>query len=166
MYELKNGKPVSLSPEEEKAVSESVFHKVDKNYHYLAFDRQLYGFCTIDGYVTINNPSLKEETEDIFKGLLARREVCSLFKRNINLTLYPLIERNLPDYKIDLENIDKHFEDILELNDEKYETKYLFVDFGHGASNLDKKLILTKLNWLLENSKGLKKIYIEDNLSR
>ena len=33
----------------------------------------------------------------------------------------------------------KHFADILKLNDEVYKTKYMYVDLGHGAKNMDIK---------------------------
>ena len=160
MYKLKEGAVVALSDDASKAVFDSMYDKSNKDYHYLAFDRQLSGFCPIDCFVRNQDASVREEEEKIFDMLLAKREVCSLYPR-LNLTLYPLTKREGPDYEIDLGNIDKHFKDILELNDKVYKTEYLVADFGHGASNFDQDLILKKLNELLKKSKLLKEVYIE-----
>lgn len=92
--------------------------------------------------------------------LIKKREACSFYPR-LKLTLYPLTKLCGSDYEIDLEYIDKHFEYILELNDNHYKTKFLFVNFGHGASNFNQKLVLEHLDTLLKRSKMLKDIYIE-----
>ena len=160
MYELTKDGVLYLSDEEAKAVFDRVYHKADKNYHYLAFDTQFGGYTPLNVFVTNNNPSIMEHEEAIFKSLLAKKEVCSLYPK-LNLTLYPLTKLTDSGYEIDMNGIDKHFADILELNDNTYKTKYLFVNFGQGASNFDQELVLMKLRQLLEKSKLLKKIYIE-----
>ncbi len=160
MYELTKDSVIDLRDEERKAIFEHVYDKPDKNYHYLAFDRQFGGYSPLNVYVTNHDASIMRNEKDIFEKLLAKREVCSLYPK-LNLTLYPLTKLDGSEYEIDLENIDKHFEDILELNDKVYKTKYLFVNFGHGASNFNQELIFEKLRGLLEKSKMLKGIYIE-----
>ena len=160
MYKLTKDDVIELNDVEGKAIFDSVYNKPDKNYHYLAFDRQLGGYNPLNVYVTNRDNSVMKDEKDIFESLLVKREICSLYPR-LNLSLYPLTKLNGSEYEIDLDNIDKHFQDILELNDKVYKTKYLFVYFGHGASNFNKDLVLTKLRELLEKSKVLENIYIE-----
>ena len=160
MYELTKDNIITLNEEEDKAVFEEVYNKPANDYHYLAFDRQLGGYCPLNVYVTSHDASIMKDEKAIFEKLLTKREVCSLYPR-LRLTLYPLTKLDGPEYEIDLENIDKHFADILELNDKVYKTKYLFVNFGHGASNFNKELIVAKLRELLDKSKLLEKIYLE-----
>lgn len=160
MYELTKSGVVALNEAEHNSVFSDVYDKGDKNYHYLAFDRQFGGYCPLNVYVSKHEPSLLKREKAVFTMLLAKREACSFYPK-LNLTLYPLTKLEGPDYEIDLANVDKHFADILELNDKVYKTKYLFVNFGHGASNFDQDLILGKLGELLKKSKVLEKIYIE-----
>ena len=160
MYELTKNGVAALNESESKTVDHHVYEEDDKNYHYLAFDRQFGGFSPLNCYVNKHEPSLLKKEKAVFTTLLAKREACSFYP-TLNLTLYPLTKLEGADYEIDLANVNKHFADILELNDKVYKTKYLFVNFGHGASNFDQGLILGKLGELLKKSKVLEKIYIE-----
>ena len=160
MYRLTDNDVVYLDDSEFKKIHDAVYVRNDSNYHYLAFDRQLGGYSPLNVYVTNADASIMNDEEDIIKSLLARREICSLYPR-LKLSLYPLTRLEGSEYDLDLENIDKHFADILKLNDEVYKTKYMFVNFGHGASNYNKELLLKHLRELKKKSKILEEIYIE-----
>ena len=127
--------------------------------HYLAFDRQLFGFSPL-GSLLNNNVKIQRKENEIIEQLIEKQEVCSLLP-HFNVSLYPIKKLSDIEYTIDLKNIDKHFKDILYLNDKVYKTKYMFVDYGHGAENMDKSLIEKYLNELLQKSKFLESIYIE-----
>lgn len=160
MYRLTKYGCVSLDETEAKKLHNLIFDKADKNYHYLAFDRQFGGYSPLNVFIMENQPEMLKEEQNVFETLLAKKEVCSLYPK-LNLTLYPLIKLEGTNYELDLENIDKHFGDILELNDRVYKTKYLFVDFGHGADNFNQELILDKLRELFNKSNILEDIFIE-----
>ncbi len=160
MYKLTKYELIHLSNDERDRIFDRVYNKKDNNYHYLAFERQLGGYSPIHTFISNRDESIMRNEKDIFETLLAKREVCSLYPR-LNLTLYPVTKIENSEYEIDLENIDKHFADILELNDEKYKTKFLFVNFGQGATNFNQKLIIKKLRELYKKSKILQAIYIE-----
>lgn len=160
MYRLTNDDLVVLSEEESRKLFEIVHSKESKDFHYLAFDRQLSGYSPLNVYIHSNNKEVLNDERDIINSLLKRKEVCSLYPK-LNLSLYPMTKLNGCDYEIDLDNIDKHFADILKLNDDVYKTKYMWVDFGHGANNFDQELVLKHLRNLLQKSKILEDIYIE-----
>ncbi len=136
----------------------------NKDLHYLAFDRQLSGFSPL-GYFFYENEDIRSNEKEIIDALIAKKEVCSLYPKAV-LTLYPIekVEEG-NGYNIVLENIEKHFADILYLNDEVYKTKYMFVDFGHGANNLQNtdnyNLVLESLRKLKQKSKILQEIFID-----
>lgn len=146
-----------LTDQQEKELFDLIYNQHSPRVHYLAFDRQLFGYsplgCYLMDYVDIMN-----NNDRVFADLQARAEVCSFYPR-LPLSLYPVrLERN--DYYIDLANIDRHFADILELNDKVYKTDTLAVDFGHGPANMDIELVLSRLRKLLEQSALLKQAYI------
>ncbi len=148
-----------LNKKETARITDLVYEKHDENFHYLAFDRQLTGYSYLGTFV-MKNADLVNSEDQIMKSLLERKEVCSLYPKE-KLTLYPITPTGLyGKYELILDNINKHFEDILKLNDEVYKTKYLFVDFGHGAENFDEGLIVQKLKDLLVKSNILETIYI------
>ena len=149
-----------LSQKETDRINDLVYEKHDKDFHYLAFDRQLTGFSSLGSFVMKNEELVKNEGL-IMKSLFEKKEVCSLYPKE-KLTLYPtqIADDLYGRYELVLDNIDKYFEDILKLNDEVYKTKYLFVDFGHGAENFDEELIVQKLKDLLVKSNILETIYI------
>ena len=80
----------------------------------------------------------------------------------LKLTLYPLSKINDSSYSIDLDGIDKHFADILELNDKVYKSKFLLVNFGHLPDNFNQELLVTKIIELLEKSLILEEVYFEE----
>ena len=140
-----------LNKKETDKIYDLVYENHDKNFHYLAFDRQLTGYSYLGTFV-MKNADLVNNEDQIMKSLLERKEVCSL---------YPITTTGLyGEYELILDNIDKHFEDILKLNDEVYKTKYLFVDFGHGAENYDEELLINKIKELLKKSKLLEAAYL------
>ena len=149
----------TLNEEDSKRIFDEVYKDHNKNYHYLAFDRQLTGFSPLGTFVKDNELIVKNESK-IMELLLDNRQVMSLYPLE-NLTLYPIIKINDVEYEIEFYNADKHFRDIASINDELYKTPYLFVDFGHGANNFNEELILNKLRELLSNCKILKEIYLE-----
>lgn len=148
-----------LNKKETARITDLVYEKHDKDFHYLAFDRQLTGYSYLGTFV-MKNADLVNNEDQIMKSLLERKEVCSLYPKE-KLTLYPVTPTGLyGEYELILDNIDKHFEDILKLNDEVYKTKYLFVDFGHGAENYDEELLINKIKELLRKSKLLEAAYL------
>lgn len=149
-----------LSQKETDRINDLVYEKHDKDFHYLAFDRQLTGFSSLGTFV-MNNEELVKNEDLIMKSLFEKKEVCSLYPKE-KLTLYPtqIGDDLYGRYELVLDNIDKHFEDILKLNDNVYKTKYLFVDFGHGAENYDEKLLITKIKELLKKSELLEAVYL------
>lgn len=161
MYDLceltKNGL-IHLSEAEEEAVFNRM--SVDRDYHYLSFNLDI-GFNWAGTYALKCNPSFREDEKNaVIKELIAKREVRSLRDYHINMTIYPITKNEDSEDEIDLENIDKHFDDILKLNDNVYKTKYLIVDCDSGYVHFDQEPVLRKLRELLEKSKILKKIYI------
>ncbi|MBP5574145.1 MAG: hypothetical protein J6X50_00115 [Bacilli bacterium] len=148
---------VLLNEQEQKRI-ENLIGNHDKNFHYLAFDRQLHGFSPLGSFLGDARDILAKEQE-IMDSLIEKQEVCSLYPR-VLLTLYPIRRIDYERYELELNNISKHFTDILELNDQVYKTKYLFVDFGHGAANFDQDLLYEMLRNLLRKSNLLEAIYI------
>ena len=151
------------APESENEIVQNCLSSHSKDLHYLAFDRQLFGFSPLGSWLS-ESKNLIGKSEEIFNELCKKREVCSLYPEE-NLTLYPIIkveEGNF--YNIDLNNIEKNFNDILELNDKHYKTKYMVVDFGHTPNNLNANygLIIESLQSLLKKSKKLEAIYLFD----
>ncbi len=159
MYTLTKNGFTRLSDTEDKRVFTEIYEKNDKNYHYLSFDRQLRGFCPIDCFLGHAKPELLKEERKVIETLLKRKEVCAF--PDIKLSLYPLDEIDGYDYYLDFNNIEKHFKDLLTLNDEIYNTPYLYVYLGHGASNFDGELLKKYLTDLLSKSKKLKIIYTD-----
>ena len=129
----------------------------NKDYHYLAFDRQLGGFSPLGAFL-LDDGDIPER--EVINSIIESQEVCSLYPR-LKLTLYPFTKLDDGEYNIDLTNIDKHFEDILYLNDKVYKTHHLYVDCGHGPQNFDEQLLIEKLFKLLEKSHLLEDIYFE-----
>ena len=137
-----------------------VFKEHSADFHYLAFDRQLSGFSPLGTYI-LDYPVIKAKEDEIMAALVERKEVESLYPE-AKLSLYPVTKIDGPEYSLDLENCEKHFADILELNDAVYKTKYLYVDFGHGAENFDEALLIEKFSELLAKSNVLEAVYIEE----
>ena len=150
----------SLSKEEHDLIYNLVYEDHSDDFHYLAFDRQLSGFSPLGTFVD-NYPDLKKKENEIIAALVERQEVESLYPV-AKLSLYPVTKIDGPQYYLDMDNCEKHFADILELNDSVYKTKYIFVYFGHGAENFDESLLIHQLSELLSKSKMLEAIYIED----
>ena len=119
----------------------------------------MHGFSPLGSFLGDARDILEKEQE-IMDSLIEKQEVCSLYPR-VNLTLFPIRRIDYERYELELNNISKHFTDILKLNDKVYKTKYLFVDFGHGASNFDQDLLFEMLRNLLRKSDFLEAIYIE-----
>lgn len=154
----KNGIEV-MSDDEKQRVFDSVYNEHSDDFHYLAFDRQLSGFSPLGTY-TQNYPALKEKESEIISALVERQEVESLYPV-AKLSLYPVTQVDGAQYSLDMANYEKHFADILKLNDTIYKTKYLLADFGHGADNFDESLVIQQLSELLSKSELLEAIYIE-----
>ena len=133
---------------------------VDKNFHYLAFAYHFGGYDPLNEYVTKINPSVSNDEQPIFETLLKKQEVCTLYPM-LNLTLYPFKNINDGNFEPDLKNIDKHFADILKINDEVYKAEKMYVHFGQGLTNFNQELVFQKLRELLNKSKYLKDIYFE-----
>ena len=148
-----------LNHEEGQRIFDLVYSENSDDFHYLAFDRQLSGFSPLGSYI-LNYPALKEKENEIITALLERQEVESLYPI-AKLSLYPVTQINDTKYYLDMENYKKHFADILELNDNVYKTKHLFVDFGHGAENFDEALVIQQLRELLSKSSILDVVYLE-----
>ena len=146
----KNGE---IKTEDLNNVFNDVFENHNTNYHYLAFDRQIAGFSPLGTFV--KDETIRQNEANIIGELIKRQEVCSLYPK-LNLTLYPIQKITNVDYVVDLKNIKKHFKDILDLNDNVYKTKYMFVDYGHGAQNMDKTLVEKHLRALLKKASFLK----------
>ena len=159
MYKLTENGVIELSDAENKNVSDDIYAKKNKDYHCLAFDKQLSGYTPLNTYIVSNNPDVLKDEEGIITSLLERKEVCSLYPK-LNLSLYPITKLEGDKFEIDLDNIEKHFADILKLNYEVYKTKYLWVSFGQDVKNFDQGLFLKHLRRLLKESKLLKDIYI------
>ena len=149
----------SLSNEEHDRIFKSVYEEPGEDFHYLAFDRQLGGFSPLGVYIH-NYPALGENEKEIIAALVEKQEVESLYPV-AKLSLYPVTKIDGPEYYLDLDNCEKHFADILELNDTVYRTKNLIVDFGHVANNFDEALLIQKLTELLSKSNLLEAVYIQ-----
>ena len=93
--------------------------------------------------------------------MLDRKEVESLYPR-AKISLYPVTKIDGPQYYLDMDNCEKHFADVLQLNDTVYKTKYIYVYFGHGAENFDESFLIQRLSELLPKSNTLEAVYIED----
>lgn len=155
----KNGIEV-LSNEENERIHNLVYKEHSDDFHYLAFDRQLGGFNPLAVFIG-DYPDICKRGDEIMAALLEKQEVESLYPV-AKLSLYPVTKIDGPDYSLDMANYEKHFADILELNDTVYKTKNLIVYFGHGADNFDESLVTQQLKELLSKSKILEAIYIED----
>jgi len=168
MIEITKDNIIKLDEVESSKV-EALVKNWDGNVHYLLFDKQLYGFSPVSCYLGAAPEEKKDyiynniicKNDEIFDSIIERKEVCSLYepKGNITLSLYP-IRFTEKGYEILLEKVDGCFNGILELNDDYYKTSVMFVDFGHGADNMDKDMIINKLRELLNKSKVLKNIYL------
>ena len=148
-----------LSTEESQRIFDLVFNGHCDDFHYLAFDKQLAGFSPLGTYIS-NYPTISEKESEIIAALVERKEVESLYPA-AKLSLYPVTQIDDPKYYLDMVNYEKHFADILKLNDTVYKTKNLFVDFGHGAENFDETLVIQQLRELLSKSTILENIYLE-----
>ena len=162
MYKFDKNGFTKLSKAEDDRVFKEIFDDGDKNYHFLSLDRQLGGFCPIGAYVMHVCPCVLKEEKRIYSSLMARKEVCSLFPK-VRISIYPLTRLDGPEYELDLKNISKHFNDILELNDNYYHTPYLYFYTGHGAKNFDGELFKKYLLDLLAKSKELRAIYTDES---
>ena len=150
----------TLSKEENDRIFKLVYEEHSDDFHYLAFDRQLGGFNPLAAYIG-NYPSINERTDEIIAALVEKQEVESLYPV-AKLSLYPVTQIDGPEYSLDMANYEKHFADILKLNDTVYKTKNLIVYFGHGAVNFDESLVIQQLSGLLSKSSMLEAVYIED----
>ena len=150
-----------LSNEESDRIRKLLCTEHSDDFHYLAFDRQLGGFNPLAAYVG-NYPAICERGDEIMAALVEKQEVESLYPV-AKLSLYPVTKIDGPEYSLDMANYEKHFADILKLNDTVYKTKYIYVYFGHGAENFDESLLIQKLSELLPKSNTLEAIYIEDS---
>lgn len=150
----------TLSVEEYQQIHNLVYTENSGDFHYLAFDRQLSGFSPL-GTFLLNYPDIRDNESEIISELLKRKEVESLYPK-AKISLYPVTQIVESRYSLDMANYEKHFADILELNDTVYKTKNLIVDFGHGADNFDESLIIQQLSNLLLKSKLLEAVYLED----
>lgn len=150
---------------EEDNFNHEILQSHSKDIHYLTFDRQLSGFSPLGCFIS-KNSKVRDSEKKIMLALTENKRVCSLYPDEL-LTLYPIeyVEGG-NGYNVLLDNIGKHFDDILHLNDEVYKTKYMYVDFGHGANNLrieqNYTLVLEYLNRLLQKSKVLEKIFFDE----
>ena len=149
----------TLSDAENQRIFDLVYNGNNGDFHYLAFDRQLAGFSPLGTYIS-NYPSIKEKENEIIAALINRNEVESLYP-DAKLSLYPVTQIEGSQYSLDMANYEKHFSDILELNDTVYKTKNLFVYFGHGAENFNEDLVIQQLRELLSKSTILENIYLE-----
>lgn len=149
-----------LSGEEMTRILELVDTEHSSDFHFLAFDRQLKGFSPLGTYL-LNYPDITEDERKHMLELTERQEVGSFYPK-ANLSLYPVTQIDGPRYFIDMANYEKHFADILKLNDNYYKTKYLFVDFWHGPENFDEALVIQQLSELLSKSELLEAVYIND----
>lgn len=149
-----------LSKEENDRIFKLVYEEHSDDFHYLAFDRQIGGFNPLAVY-TGNYPAICERGDEIVAALVEKQEVESLYPV-AKLSLYPVTRIDGPEYSLDMVNYEKHFADILNLNDTVYKTKNLIVYFGHGADNFNESLVIQQLSELLSKSKMLEAIYIED----
>ena len=150
----------NLSKEENDRIFKLVYEDHSDDFHYLAFDRQLGGFNPLAAYVE-KYPAIYEREDEIIAALVEKKEVESLYPV-AKVSLYPVTQIDGPKYSLDMANYEKHFSDILKLNDTVYKTKNLIVYFGHGAENFDETLVIQQLSELLSKSNLLEAIYIED----
>ena len=144
--------------EEEKNTVDNLLSEHSKDLHYLLFDRQLTGFCPV-GCFLLDNDEIRSNELTIVNTVITKQRICSLYPKEL-FTIYPFketTEGNL--YTVDFEHIDRHFDDILELNDNVYKTKYMYVDFGHSANNMNYSLIEKYLRDLIQKSNILEAIY-------
>lgn len=148
-----------LSKEESEHIYNLVYDELSEDFHYLAFDRQLNSFSPL-GVYTSRFPALMENENEIIAALVDHQEVESLYPV-AKLSLYPVTKIVDARYSLDLDNCEKHFADILKLNDTVYSTKYLFVDFGHVADNFDEVLLIKHLSELLSKSNLLEVVYLQ-----
>ncbi|SDY38621.1 hypothetical protein SAMN02910264_02137 [Ruminococcaceae bacterium YAD3003] len=160
MRKITNNGIEKLSKEEHDKILNLVFEERSDDFHFLAFDRQMNGFNPLSVYVG-NYPAICERKDEIMAALVGKQEVESLYP-DAKLSLYPVTWIDGTEYSLEMTNYEKHFADILELNDTIYKTKNLIVYFGHGAENFDEALVIQKLSELLSKSKMLEAIYIED----
>lgn len=150
-----------VSKDAKEKIFDLVYNQKDKNFHYLALDRQLTGFSSLGTYV-LKLDDLRENEGKIISSIIEKQEVCTFYPK-YNLSLYPFTPCEDGNYyNIDLVNIKKHFADVLEINDNLMKTKHLYVCIGHRANNYSYEIIHPYLEWLLKKSKVLKTIYVED----
>jgi hypothetical protein len=160
MRKITNNGIEVLSKEENDRILKLVYEEHCDDFHYLAFDRQLEGFNPLAVYIG-NYPAIIERKDEIMAALVEKQEVESLYPV-AKLSLYPVTRIDGPEYSLDMANYEKHFADILKLNDNVYKTKNLIVYFGHGADNFDESLVIQQLSEMLSKSKMLEAVYIED----
>ncbi len=135
-----------------------------KDLHYVSMENRLGGFSPLGCFLQ-NDKDIMEKEGEIMATLIARKEVCSLYPQE-RLTLYPIEKLNEGGYNVLLENMDKHFADILELNDKVYKTKYIYVDFWQReAKNLKDDanfhLMVEYLVELKKKSKYLQEVFFD-----
>ncbi len=159
MFKLTKNKFVLLDEEKSSFISKAIFDDYNPNYHYLSFDRQIIGFSPL-GSFTSNITDVRDREKEIINKLLTEQKVQNVYPA-AKLTFYPLSKIEASQYYLELDNIENHFKDILNLNDNVYKTKNMFVDFGHGATNLNINEILPYLRILLNESTTLKKVYFD-----
>ncbi len=135
----------------------------NKDLHYLSMENGLGGFSPLGSFLGKHKDIMGKERE-IMATLIAKKEVCSLYPQE-RLTLYP-IEKLEDGYNVLMENMDKHFADILELNDNFYKTKYMYVDFWQREAKKLKDdanfhLMVAYLVALKKKSKYLQEIFFD-----
>ncbi len=160
MRKITNNGIEVLSKEENDRIFKLVYEEHSDDFHYLAFDRQIGGFNPLAVYAG-NFPAICERGDEIMAALIEKQEVESLYPV-AKLSLYPVTQIDGPKYSLDMANYEKHFADILKLNDTVYKTKNLIVYFGHGADNFDESLVIQQLSEMLLKSKMLVAVYRED----
>lgn len=154
-----------LSQEQADKIYNDVFADKNKDYHYIVFGKD-FGFVPVDSFLSEVEEFKTSDKPDIYNKLISalsqRKEVCSLYPK-ANLSFYPWEDysQSTQTARLDIKNIDKHFEDLLYINDKVLRTPFIYVDFSTAPINFDRELIYRHFRELMKRSAVLKHIYID-----
>lgn len=156
---------VELSQEQADKIYNDVFADKNKDYHYIIFGKD-FGFVPVDSFLSDVEEFKDADKSDIYNKLISelsqRKEVCSLYPK-ANLSIYPWEDYSQTNQtaRLDIKNIDKHFADLLYLNDKVLRTPFIYVDFSTAPINFDREFLYKYFRELMEKSAILKHVYID-----
>lgn len=165
LKELYLNNVVELSQDQADKIYNDVFADKNKNYHYIVFGKE-FGFVPVDSFLSDVEEFKNADKSDIYNKLISalsqRKEVCSLYPK-ANLSFYPWedFSQDIQSAKLDITNIDKHFEDLLYLNDKVLKTPFIYVDFSTAPITFDRELLYKYFRELIKKSAILKHVYID-----